>query len=710
MPQNATRTTHSPLPLYIYMYVHTSLSLSLSLTLYIYSSEEERGVEREEGGEEEEERRRRRAMAERQLIVVVEGTAALGPYWSTILSDYLEKIIRSFSANELNGQKISGAGPEFAMVIFNTHGALSAFTVQRSGWTKDPDVFLRWLSGIPFIGGGFNDTATAEGLADALVMFPLPPNPSQQNHEMQKHCILVAASNPYPLPTPVYRPPPPHSENAEAPTESWLADAETTAKSFGQWSISLSVIAPKQLPKLKAIYNAGKRNPRAAEPAVDHAKNPHFLVLLSENFMEARVALTRPPNVSNVKVDGASAAPAASVAPTSSNISVNGSIMSRQALAGGNMPTATVKVEPTTIPSLVPGPTFSHLPAISNVTSQGIPTLQSSSPSPISQEMNAINDNVQEHKPLVNPVSQQLRPVGPAAANVNILNNLSQHRQMMNSTSLAGASSIGLPMHMSSMISSGMTSAAMSGISSLPGVTQNTNLGSFTSATSNMSSNSNIGIAPSLANLQGNISMGQSLSNVAQASLASGGQIGQSGIGMNQNIMSGLGTTGISSGTGPGTMIPTPGMSQQAGVHSLGMTGNSSINMPMTQHPNVQQSQSKYVKIWEGTLSGQRQNQPVFICKLEGYRSASAADTLASDWPSTMQIVRLIAQEHMNNKQYVGKADFLVFRTLNQHGFLGQLQEKKLCAVIQLPTQTLLLSVSDKAGRLIGMLFPGVCC
>jgi len=29
-------------------------------------------------------------------------------------------------------------------------------------------------------------------------------------------------------------------------------------------------------------------------------------------------------------------------------------------------------------------------------------------------------------------------------------------------------------------------------------------------------------------------------------------------------------------------------------------------------------------------------------------------------------------------RQYVGKADFLVFRTLNQHGFLGQLQEKKL--------------------------------
>ncbi|MBA0738491.1 hypothetical protein Gogos_011837 [Gossypium gossypioides] len=34
-------------------------------------------------------------MAEKQLIVAVEGTAAMGPYWQIILSDYLEKIIRS---------------------------------------------------------------------------------------------------------------------------------------------------------------------------------------------------------------------------------------------------------------------------------------------------------------------------------------------------------------------------------------------------------------------------------------------------------------------------------------------------------------------------------------------------------------------------------------------------------------------------------------
>ncbi|TQD70368.1 hypothetical protein C1H46_044093 [Malus baccata] len=33
-------------------------------------------------------------MAEKQLIVAVEGTAAMGPCWATVVSDYLDKIIR----------------------------------------------------------------------------------------------------------------------------------------------------------------------------------------------------------------------------------------------------------------------------------------------------------------------------------------------------------------------------------------------------------------------------------------------------------------------------------------------------------------------------------------------------------------------------------------------------------------------------------------
>lgn len=42
--------------------------------------------------------------------------------------------------------------------------------VQRTGWTRDVDNFLQWLSYIPFAGGGFNDAAIAEGLAEALMV------------------------------------------------------------------------------------------------------------------------------------------------------------------------------------------------------------------------------------------------------------------------------------------------------------------------------------------------------------------------------------------------------------------------------------------------------------------------------------------------------------------------------------------------------------
>ncbi|KAK9276529.1 hypothetical protein L1049_006063 [Liquidambar formosana] len=631
-------------------------------------------------------------MAEKQLIVAIEGTAAMGPFWQTVVSDYLEKIIRCFCGNELTGQKPSSPSIELSLVMFNAHGSYCACLVQRSGWTRDVDIFLQWLTAVPFVGGGFNDAAIAEGLAEALMMFSIPPNGSQtqQNVDGQKHCILVSASNPHPLPTPVYRPQMQNleqSENIEAQAESRLSDAETVAKAFAQCSVSLSVICPKQLPKIKAIYNAGKRNPRAADPPVDNVKNSHFLVLISENFMEARAALSRPgitsltSNQSPVKMD---IVPPVSGPPPTSIPSVNGSIMNRQPISVGNIPTATVKVEPSTVTSMASGPTFPHIPSVPRAASQGAPSLQTSSPSSASQDMISSGDNVQELKPIVNNMAQSSRLVGPAAANVSILNNLSQARQVMNSAALTGGTSIGLQslggtpmaMHMSNMISSGMASSVPanqnvfssgpSGITSITGsgtlggtaqVTQNSAPGSFTSATSNMSANSNLGISQPLGNLQGGVSMGQSVPGMSQGNL-SGPQMVQSGIGMNQNMISGLGSSSISSGTG--TMIPTPGMSQpvQPGLQSLGVNNNSAANMQLSQQTSsaLQSAQSKYVKVWEGNLSGQRQGQPVFITRLEGYRSASASETLAANWPPTMQIVRLISQDHMNNKYLLSRS------------------------------------------------------
>ncbi|XP_024029332.1 mediator of RNA polymerase II transcription subunit 25-like, partial [Morus notabilis] len=381
-------------------------------------------------------------MAEKQLIVAVEGTAAMGPYWPTVLSDYLEKVVRCFYGNELVGQKTSNSNVELALVTFNTHGSYCGCLVQRSGWTRDIDNYLQWLSAIPFSGGGFNDAAIAEGLSEALMMFPSVQNgnQSQPNMDYQRHCILISASNPHPLSTPVFRPQVQNleqSENIDGQTENRLSDAETIAKSFAQCLVSLSVVSPKQLPKLRAIYNAGKRNPRANDPPIDNAKNPYFLVLLSENFLEARAAFrvpSLPSNQSPVKMDMASV-PSVTGPPPTSMPSVNGSVMHRQPIPVGNMPPATIKVEPSTVSSMVSGPTFPHIQSVVRAASQGVP-LQTSSPSSVSQDMISNNENGPDLKPIVSSISQPLRPVGPAPANVNILNNLSAKRQVINSAAL----------------------------------------------------------------------------------------------------------------------------------------------------------------------------------------------------------------------------------------------------------------------------------
>ena len=70
-------------------------------------------------------------------------------------------------------------------------------------------------------------------------MFPIAPkrNQFQQNINGQRHCILVAASNPHPFPTLVYQPQMQNleqSKNTEALTKGRLFDVEAVAKLFAQ--------------------------------------------------------------------------------------------------------------------------------------------------------------------------------------------------------------------------------------------------------------------------------------------------------------------------------------------------------------------------------------------------------------------------------------------------------------------------------------------
>lgn len=277
--------------------------------------------------------------------------------------------------------------------------------------------------------------------------------------------------------------------------------------------------------------------------------------------------------------------------------------------------------EPSTVPSMVSAPAFQHIATVPRAAPQGVPTLLTSSP--LSASMISSSEIVHDLKPMV---SGMPRPMGPAAANVSILNSISQKR-VMNSAALAGGTSMGLQsiggnpmaMHMSNMISSAMASSVpaaqtvlssgQSGITSvvgsatLPGsaqVTQNSAPGSFASATSTVSGTSSLGMSQPLGNLQGGVTMGQPVPGMGQGNLP-GAQMVQSGIGMNQNMLSGVGQSGMSSGSG--AMMPTPGMPQQvpSGMQSLGVNNNGAANVPLSQQTSsaLQSAQSKYVKVWE---------------------------------------------------------------------------------------------------------------
>ncbi|MCO5574788.1 hypothetical protein L7F22_028580 [Adiantum nelumboides] len=276
----------------------------------------------------------------RQLLLIVEGTAALGHHWELLRTEYLDKIIKSFCDGESLNQKTPGPVAEMALVVFYTHGPYNGCLLQQTGWTTNSDKFCQWVSSINFTGGGFGDAAIAEGLAEALLMCcPTPvANSVSQVTERQKHCILVAASNPHRLPTPIPRPPvqglpqPSTSSDPSAAEHWWLADADTVAKAFSQCSVSLSVISPRQLLSLKSIFNMAKRTTRTADTPMEVSKYSHHMVLISDSFVEARQALIHSggptaalPSVQLPKVETSSAtslpsapqAPAATVrAPT----------------------------------------------------------------------------------------------------------------------------------------------------------------------------------------------------------------------------------------------------------------------------------------------------------------------------------------------------------------------------------------------------------
>ncbi|KAL8227649.1 hypothetical protein R6Q57_015233 [Mikania cordata] len=488
----------------------------------------------------------------KQLILVVEGTAALGPYWQTIVSDYLEKVIRCFLMQMCHKINTIWVFKGIAFLLLQVTQVITVTHSQRVTY-QTLKLSLKFFLSVLFL------------------------------------CQLYAQSN------------------------------FQNSKQF--------------IMRQKGTH-----------PTIDVVKNPHYLVLVSETFSEAWAALSRSgytnlPSQSPIKEDTTSIPPVSGPPPASGTS--NASLRNRHPVSAGTIPPATVKEPLPPAITQVTAHLFQHVPPVARTPSQGVPIMQTSSPLSVSQEMLSRNESVQEMllsnetvqemKPFANGIQPPLRPTGPV--NVSILNNLSQAQNPMS-------------MHMHSMISSGMASISVPisqtpipsgqlGITPIPGSSTVSGTvpvsvpGSFTPATSNMTGN----VSQTLGgNLQGSVGMGQPVSGTVQRYLA-GPQMVQSGMGVNQNMMGGVGQPGVDVAVaGTGTMLPVPSMSQQLqGMRTLGVNNTTNANVGLPQPTaggsSLQSAQSQYVKVWEGNLFGKRGGQPVFIARLEGYRSATASES-----------------------------------------------------------------------------------
>lgn len=159
-------------------------------------------------------------------------------------------------------------------------------------WPQSMDSFLDSLSRLNFDDYGYlGNSGVIEGISKALMMFPSTRKRTQTELMGKRHCVLVTASHPYPCPKEVLIPTNQILESGEVvevTIDTVLADAETMARSLAESFISLSVICPSDMPMIKTIYDAGNQNPGSF---IKNLKHPQLLLLISEQFPEAREAL-----------------------------------------------------------------------------------------------------------------------------------------------------------------------------------------------------------------------------------------------------------------------------------------------------------------------------------------------------------------------------------------------------------------------------------
>ncbi|KAL3011255.1 hypothetical protein AAZX31_07G190000 [Glycine max] len=223
------------------------------------------------------------------LNIVVDGNSALGPYWPKIVSDYLEKIVRSFFGNS-RGEGVNSSC-EVALIMYNFNPRFGS-KVQHINWTKNVEQFLGVLPNLPFNGDNLNQHTIVEGLAQALVMFPKDSMTKSEYLKGERHCILVATGDPVAKSMLVNLPLLHKGIFISGQFKTLDATFINVAKIFVPLRVSLSIITPNPHPLFISIFSLGNGLIEGTDLITDHGKG-QLTVLLSRNFKEAQCIHSR---------------------------------------------------------------------------------------------------------------------------------------------------------------------------------------------------------------------------------------------------------------------------------------------------------------------------------------------------------------------------------------------------------------------------------
>ncbi|XP_056144009.1 mediator of RNA polymerase II transcription subunit 25 isoform X2 [Lampris incognitus] len=204
------------------------------------------------------------------VVFVIEGTANLGPYFEALRKNYILPAIEYFNGGPPAETDFGGdyGGTQYGLVVFNTVDCVPESYVQCHAPTSSAFEFVSWIDSIQFMGGGAESCSLiAEGLAVALQLFDDFKKMREQIGQTHKVCVLLCNSPPYLLP-------------AVESVSYTGCTADNLVKIIRDRGIHFSVVAPRKLPALRALYERASPVGGAVEPHSDYSQDPFHMVLV----------------------------------------------------------------------------------------------------------------------------------------------------------------------------------------------------------------------------------------------------------------------------------------------------------------------------------------------------------------------------------------------------------------------------------------------